>query len=52
MQALPLQIYLYASGPFEEWHRLAWASALVLMALVLLLATAARWATRRRYAAR
>ena len=52
MQALPLQIYLYATGPFEEWHRLAWASALVLMALVLLLATAARWATRRRYAAR
>ena len=52
MQALPLQIYLYATGPFEEWHRLAWASALVLMALVLLLATTARWATRRRYAAR
>ena len=52
MQALPLQIYLYATGPFEEWHRLAWASALVLMALVLLLATVARWATRRRYDAR
>ncbi len=31
MQALSLQIYVYATGPFEDWHRLAWASALVLM---------------------
>jgi phosphate transport system permease protein len=52
MQALPLQIFVYATGPFEEWHRLAWASALVLMALVLLLAATSRWATRRRYASR
>ena len=52
MQALPLQIFTYATGPFEEWHRLAWASALVLMALVLLLAMAARWATRQRYGTR
>ena len=52
MQALPLQIFLYATGPFDEWHRLAWASALVLMALVLLLAMAARWATRQRYGTR
>lgn len=49
MQSLSLQIYTYATGPFEEWHRLAWAAALVLMALVLILALAARWATRQRY---
>ena len=49
MQTLSLQIYVYATGPFDEWHRLAWASALVLMGLVLLLAIAARWVTRQRY---
>jgi phosphate transport system permease protein len=52
IQALPLQIYVYAQGPFEEWHRLAWAAALVLMALVLVLALLARWATRTRYGTR
>ncbi|HYK11741.1 MAG TPA: phosphate ABC transporter permease PstA [Gemmatimonadales bacterium] len=49
MQTLSLQIFTYATGPFEDWHRLAWASALVLMSLVLALALAARWATRKRY---
>jgi phosphate transport system permease protein len=49
MQTLSLQIFTYATGPFEDWHRLAWASALVLMTLVLALAMAARWATRQRY---
>jgi len=52
IQALPLQIYVYAQGPFEEWHRLAWAAALVLMALVLVLSLLARWATRARYGTR
>ena len=51
MQTLPHQIYEYATGPFEEWHRLAWASALVLMALVLLLGVTARWAIRQRHGA-
>lgn len=50
MQTLSLQIYVYATGPFDEWHRLAWAAALVLMGLVLILAITARWVTRRRYA--
>ncbi len=49
MQTLSLQIYVYATGPFDEWHRLAWAAALVLMALVFLLAIIARRATRNRY---
>ncbi len=49
MQTLSLQIYVYGLGPYEEWHRLAWAAALVLMGLVLVLAIAARWATRQRY---
>jgi phosphate transport system permease protein len=49
MQTLSLQIYVYATGPFEEWHRMAWAAALVLMTLVLILAVAARWVTKQRY---
>jgi phosphate transport system permease protein len=49
MQTLSLQIYVYATGPFDEWHRLAWAAAMVLMALVLILSMVARWVTRQRY---
>lgn len=49
MQTLSLQIYVYATGPFEEWHRLAWASALVLMGFVLVISLMARWVTRQRY---
>ena len=50
MQTLSLQIYTYATGPWDEWHRLAWAAALVLMGLVLVLGISARYVTRRRYA--
>ena len=52
MQTLSLQVYVYATGPFDEWHRLAWAAALVLMGLVLSLSLLARWATRQRYGVR
>jgi len=51
MQTLSLQIFQYATGPFDEWHRMAWAAALVLMGLVLLLSLAARWAIRQRHGA-
>lgn len=33
--ALPLQIYTYALSAFEDWHRLAWAAALVLIVLIV-----------------
>jgi phosphate transport system permease protein len=49
MAALPLVVFTYATGPSEEWHRLAWATALVLILLVLVLSLAARWATRERF---
>lgn len=49
MSALPLQIYAYATSPFEEWHRLAWAGALVLLALVLIISLVARFVTRSRF---
>lgn len=49
MAALPLVVYGYATGPYEEWHRLAWAAALVLILVVFALSVSARLATRRRH---
>ncbi len=49
MAALPLQIFSYATSPFEEWHRLAWAGALVLLLLVLVISLVARFVTRSRF---
>ena len=46
MAALPLQIYVYAVGPYDEWHRQAWAGALVLIVLVLALSLIARAVVR------
>ncbi len=37
-----------AIAPYEDWHRQAWAGALVLIALIFLTSLAARLATRRR----
>lgn len=42
MAALPLQIYQYALSPYDEWHRLAWAGALVLIVLIMLSVTLVR----------
>ena len=50
--ALPLQIYAYAISPYDDWHRQAWAGALVLVTLVFLTSLAARLATRGRTVAR
>jgi phosphate transport system permease protein len=52
MAALPLTVFTYATGPYEEWHRFAWASALVLIMVVFLLSVAARIATRQRFSLR
>jgi phosphate ABC transporter, permease protein PstA len=48
--ALPLQIFTYAISPYDEWHRLAWAGALVLIALILVISIVARFTTRGRFA--
>ncbi len=40
--SLPVQIYTYAVSPFEDWHQQAWAAALVLVAMVLILNIGAR----------
>lgn len=34
--ALPIQIFAYAISPFEDWHRQAWAGALVLITIVFI----------------
>lgn len=47
--ALPLQIFTYAISPYDEWHSLAWAGALVLIGIVLVISVAARYVTRARY---
>ena len=40
--ALPLQIFVYAVSPYDEWHRLAWAGALVLIAMIMISVTLVR----------
>jgi len=47
--ALPLQIFTYAISPYDDWHAQAWAGALVLIALVLIISLIARVATRARH---
>ncbi len=47
--ALPMQIYNYATSPYDDWHAQAWAGALVLLGLVLVISLAARFATRSRF---
>ena len=50
MAALPLQIFNYAISPYDDWHAQAWAGALVLIALVLVICLLARAATRSGFA--
>src|SRR5438874_2497983 len=45
--SLTVQIYTYATAPYEDWHRQAWAGALVLVSIVLICSILARTATRR-----
>jgi phosphate transport system permease protein len=45
--ALPLQIFIYAISPYDEWHREAWAAALVLIILIVSSVAAVRYAVRR-----
>jgi phosphate transport system permease protein len=42
ISALPLQIYVYAISPYDEWHRLAWAGSLVLIVLIMIAVTLVR----------
>jgi len=44
--ALPLQIFTYAISPYQDWHRQAWAGALVLVAFIFTLNISVRFLTR------
>ncbi|HEX3728234.1 MAG TPA: phosphate ABC transporter permease PstA [Opitutaceae bacterium] len=48
ISALPLQIYSYAISPYDDWHRQAWAGALVLMGMILSLNIIVRIVSRER----
>ena len=45
--ALPLQVFNYAKSPYDDWHRQAWAGALVLILLIVSSIAAVRYAVRR-----
>jgi phosphate transport system permease protein len=47
--ALPLQIFAYAIAPYDDWHRQAWAGALVLIALIFSSSLITRIVTRGRF---
>lgn len=47
--ALPLQIFNYAISPYDDWHRQAWAGALVLLFLVLFINIGVRVLTREKW---
>jgi phosphate transport system permease protein len=44
---LTVMVYTYAISPYQDWHRQAWAGALVLIFIVLVCSLLARFATRR-----
>ncbi|HUF04661.1 MAG TPA: phosphate ABC transporter permease PstA [Aridibacter sp.] len=49
MASLTVQIYNYATGPFEIEHQMAWAATLILVGLILLINIVVRFLTRKRY---
>lgn len=50
--AMPLQIFNYAISPYDDWHRQAWAGALVLLLLVTAINITVRVLTRDRFSQR
>jgi phosphate transport system permease protein len=52
ISAMPLQIFAYAISPYDDWHRQAWAGALVLLVLVLAINIGVRFLTRDRLSQR
>jgi phosphate transport system permease protein len=51
IDALPLRIFYYAISPYDDWVALAWAGALVLIGIVLVISISARVVTRARHGA-
>jgi phosphate transport system permease protein len=49
MSSLTVQIYNYATGPYEVEHAMAWAATLILVGLILVINIAVRFLTRKRW---
>jgi phosphate transport system permease protein len=49
MASLTVQIFNYATGPFDIEHRMAWAATLVLVGIILAINITVRYITRKRY---
>ena len=47
ISSIPVQVFAYAISPYEDWHRQAWAGALVLVTIVLTCSLMARYAASR-----
>jgi len=47
ISSLPVMIFTYAVSPYDDWHRQAWAAALVLLMIVLATNVSARLVMRR-----
>ncbi len=45
--ALPLQIFTYAISPYDDWHKQAWAGALILIILIVFSVSAVRFVASR-----
>jgi len=45
--SLPVQVFTYAIAPYDDWHRQAWAGALVLVSVVFVFSVLARMVTAR-----
>lgn len=43
LDALPLRIFVYATGPYDSWHQQAWAASLILVLFILLVSMVVRW---------
>ena len=49
MASLTVQIYNYATGPYEVEHQMAWAATLILVGLILAINVIVRYLTRKRF---
>ncbi len=49
MASLTVQIYNYATGPFELEHQMAWAATLILVGLILVINVLVRFLTKKKY---
>jgi len=47
ISTLTVQVFTYAISPYDDWHRQAWAGALVLVGMVIICSVLARLATAR-----